>query len=208
MKEKIIIAVLAIWHLVGIIGFHSDFFYLFSILTPLNMMLSFWVLYVTSKKSEKLKAILLLTYFIGLAVEVIGINTGIPFGTYVYLEGLGPKIMDTPWVMGLNWVVVSWAAVQSASYFSTQSKLYKWAISIVIMLIIDLVMEPVAPDLRMWIFAGSGPGLMNYLGWALTSAVIQILLVREVDNHKNHTALAIILLQIIFFSSFQVWPLN
>ena len=208
MKEKIIIAVLAIWHLVGFIGFHSDFFYLFSILTPLNMMLSFWVLYVTSKKSEKLKAILLLTYFIGLAVEVIGINTGIPFGTYVYLEGLGPKIMDTPWVMGLNWVVVSWAAVQSASYFSTQSKLYKWAISIVIMLIIDLVMEPVAPDLRMWIFAGSGPGLMNYLGWALTSAVIQILLVREVDNHKNHTALAIILLQIIFFSSFQVWPLN
>tara|TARA_B110000459_G_scaffold200652_1_gene249586 strand:- start:3546 stop:4172 length:627 start_codon:yes stop_codon:yes gene_type:complete len=208
MKEKIIIAVLAIWHLVGIIGFHSDFFYLFSILTPLNMMLSFWVLYVTSKKSEKLKAILLLTYFIGLAVEVIGINTGIPFGTYVYLEGLGPKIMDTPWVMGLNWVVVSWAAVQCASYFSTQSKLYKWAISIVIMLIIDLVMEPVAPDLRMWIFAGSGPGLMNYLGWALTSAVIQILLVREVDNHKNHTALAIILLQIIFFSSFQVWPLN
>jgi putative membrane protein len=208
MKEKIIIAVLAIWHLVGIIGFHSDFFYLFSILTPLNMMLSFWVLYVTSKKSEKLKAILLLTYFIGLAVEVIGINTGIPFGTYVYLEGLGPKIMDTPWVMGLNWVVVSWAAVQSASYFSTQSKFYKWAISIVIMLIIDLVMEPVAPDLRMWIFAGSGPGLMNYLGWALTSAVIQILLVREVDNHKNHTALAIILLQIIFFSSFQVWPLN
>jgi putative membrane protein len=172
------------------------------------MMLSFWVLYVTSKKSEKLKAILLLTYFIGLAVEVIGINTGIPFGTYVYLEGLGPKIMDTPWVMGLNWVVVSWAAVQSASYFSTQSKLYKWAISIVIMLIIDLVMEPVAPDLRMWIFAGSGPGLMNYLGWALTSAVIQILLVREVDNHKNHTALAIIFLQIIFFSSFQVWPLN
>ena len=208
MKEKIIIAVLAIWHLVGIIGFHSDFLYLFSILTPLNMMLSFWVLYVTSKKSEKLKAILLLTYFIGLAVEVIGINTGIPFGTYVYLEGLGPKIMDTPWVMGLNWVVVSWAAVQCASYFSTQSKLYKWAISIVIMLIIDLVMEPVAPDLRMWIFAGSGPGLMNYLGWALTSAVIQILLVREVDNHKNHTALAIILLQIIFFSSFQVWPLN
>ena len=208
MKEKIIIAVLAIWHLVGIIGFHSDFFYLFSILTPLNMMLSFWVLYVTSKKSEKLKAILLLTYFIGLAVEVIGINTGIPFGTYVYLEGLGPKIMDTPWVMGLNWVVVSWAAVQSASYLSTQSKFYKWAISIVIMLIIDLVMEPVAPDLRMWIFAGSGPGLMNYLGWGLTSAAIQILLVREVDNHKNHTALAIILLQIIFFSSFQVWPLN
>lgn len=208
MKQKIIIAVLSIWHLVGIIGFHSDFFYIFSILTPLNMMLSFGVLFVTSKKSDRLKTILLLIFVIGLSIEVIGINTGIPFGSYVYLEGLGSKIMGTPWVMGLNWVVVSWAAIQSASYFSTQSKLFKWAIAIVIMLIIDLVMEPVAPDLRMWIFDGSGPGLMNYIGWALVSALVQVLLVREVDDHRNHTALAIIGLQIIFFSSFQFWPLN
>ena len=152
MKQKIIIGVLSIWYLVGIIGFHSDFFYVFSVLTPLNMMLSFWALYVTSKKSDRLKLVLLLIYFVGLSVEVIGINTGIPFGTYVYLDGLGSKIMGTPLVIGLNWVLLSWAAVQSASYFSIQNKLFKWAIAILIMLIIDMVMEPVAPDLRMWVF--------------------------------------------------------
>lgn len=208
MKQKIIIGVLSIWYLVGIIGFHSDFFHVFSILTPLSMMLSFWALYATSKKSDRLKLILLLIYFVGLSVEVIGINTGIPFGTYVYLEGLGSKIMGTPWIIGLNWVLLSWAAVQSASYFSIQNKLFKWAIAILIMLIIDLVMEPVAPDLRMWVFEGSGPGFMNYLGWALVSALVHGFMVREVDDHRNHTALAIIGLQIIFFSSFQFWPLN
>ncbi len=209
MKSKINISVLGIIYAVGILGFHSKYFGLFSVLSPITLILSFLALYITSAKTETLKFRLFLTFIIGLLVEIIGVKTGLPFGTYLYLEGLGSKILGVPWVMGLNWLVLSWSAGQiCAFYFQDFSKILRCSAAVILLLSVDLLMEPVAVDLRFWIFSGSGPGILNYIGWALTSALIQWILVDKIPSVKNNTASAIIIFQIIFFASFQFWPLN
>ncbi|CAI8373471.1 MAG: Uncharacterised protein [Owenweeksia sp. TMED14] len=209
MSQKIIIPILSIFYFVGILGFHSSFFEIFSILTPIILLMSFVALYQSSNKSAGLKATILLIYFIGLIVEIIGVYTGFPFGDYLYLEGLGPQILNTPWMIGLNWVVLSWAAAQViAWYFRKRNKAMIWFMSVVIMIFIDFLIEPVAPELRLWIFPRSGAGLMNFFGWVLTSGLMQFLLVSKVNPVKNDTALSIVVLQIVFFASFQIWPIN
>ena len=40
----------------------------------------------------------------GLLAEIIGVQTGILFGSYAYGETLGLKIFGAPLVIGLNWV--------------------------------------------------------------------------------------------------------
>ena len=57
-------------------------------------------------------------------------------------------------------------------------------------------------------FSNKVSGILNYMGWALTSALIQWILVDKIPSAKNNTASAIIIFQIIFFASFQFWPLN
>ena len=209
MKSKINISVLGIIYAVGILGFHSKYFGLFSILSPITLILSFLALYITSVKTETLKFRLILSIIVGLLVEIIGVKTGLPFGTYLYLEGLGSKILGVPWVMGLNWLVLSWSAGQiCAFYFRDFSKLLRCSAAVILLLLVDLLMEPVAVDLRFWIFSGSGPGILNYIGWALTAASIQWILVDKIPSAKNNTASAIMIFQIIFFASFQFWPLN
>ena len=209
MKNKITISVLGIIYAVGILGFHSKYFGLFSILSPITLILSFLALYITSAKTETLKFRLFLTFIIGLLIEIIGVKTGLPFGTYLYLEGLGSKILGVPWVMGLNWLVLSWSAGQiCAFYLQDFSRLLRCSAAVMLLLSVDLLIEPVAVDLRFWIFSVSGPGILNYFGWVLTSAMIQWILVDKIPSAKNNTATAIIIFQIIFFASFQFWPLN
>ena len=186
-----------------------SFFEPFSILSPITLILSFLALYITSAKTEILNFRLFLTFIIGLTVEIIGVKTGLPFGTYLYLEGLGSNILGVPWVMGLNWLVLSWSAGQiCAFYLRDFSKILRCSAAVSLLLSVDLLLEPVAVDLRFWIFSGSGPGILNYMGWALTSALIQWILVDKIPSAKNNTASAIIIFQIIFFASFQFWPLN
>ena len=79
---------------------------------------------------------------------------------------------------------------------------------LIIPFFIDFLIEPVAPELRLWIFPRSGAGLMNFFGWVLTSGLMQFLLVSKVNPVKNDTALSIVVLQIVFFASFQIWPIN
>jgi uncharacterized membrane protein len=46
----------------------------------------------------------------GLAIEAVGVATGFPFGSYVYGDALGPKLLDVPLVVPLAWTWMAWPA--------------------------------------------------------------------------------------------------
>ena len=169
------------------------------------MLISFWLLFQFSGATTTLRFRLLLVYAIGLGVEFLGVHTGYPFGVYTYLEGLGPLVWDVPWMIGVNWAILALATAQWVkSYLPEFNRWQRVLLAAVLMVLIDLLIEPVAPQLRFWIFAG-GHGWLNSLGWLATSLVMQFLLSEEVEG-ENRMALPILLSQAIFFAGFHLWP--
>ncbi|MFD0822936.1 carotenoid biosynthesis protein, partial [Micromonospora zhanjiangensis] len=55
-------------------------------------------------------ALVLVTTGGGLAVEALGVATGVPFGTYAYSGALGPKLLGVPLVIPLAWTWMAWPA--------------------------------------------------------------------------------------------------
>ena len=50
---------------------------------------------------------LLLIFLIGMFSEFIGVNYGVIFGEYIYGNNLGFKLFGVPFLIGLNWVILT-----------------------------------------------------------------------------------------------------
>ena len=48
---------------------------------------------------------------IGLLAEILGVHTGLPFGSYTYADTLGPKFAGVPVVIPLAWAMMSYPAL-------------------------------------------------------------------------------------------------
>lgn len=196
---------LILLHAVGFISWHTSWASWVSLLTPIHLLISFWLLVWFSGGGQTVKFRLLLVYLLGLGVEILGIHTGYPFGTYVYLEGLGPAIWDTPWMIGVNWAMLSLAGGQWVySYVSELPRWQRHLIAATLLVLLDVLFEPVAPSLRLWLFAGTA-GWMNYLGWFVTAWGMQAVLGESVER-PNALAGTLLLCQAIFFAGFHLWP--
>lgn len=144
---------------------------LFITLMPLSLLLSTAILLFFHAKWRKLD--LLLFFFIALAgylVEVLGVQTGHVFGEYKYGRALGFQLFDTPLLIGLNWLMLTYcvfAIMESTKLFWPLKALTASAL----MVIYDVVMEPVAIRLDMWSWGGGEIPLQNYQAWFIISLV-------------------------------------
>ncbi len=83
MPYRIALVVVVVTHLVGALGLRSPWADWMILLTPVHLLLTFGLLFGFSDRSERLKASLLAIFALGLGVEILGVNTGVPFGAYV-----------------------------------------------------------------------------------------------------------------------------
>ena len=168
--------------------------------------LSFGLLFSFSSKSEFLKGALLAVFVLGLIVEIIGVNTGYPFGSYVYLEGLGPKVLNTPWLIGVNWVMLTLASGSFAAHFlENGSRLQRALLASALMLALDVLIEPVAHAHRLWIFAGGTAPWQNYLSWFVVALIAQWIVGKGLES--NRLAGPILFAQAAFFALSWLWPI-
>ena len=77
-------------------------------------------------------------------VEIIGVQTNLLFGTYSYGDILGLKVFDVPLAIGFNWLVLSICSRDFISIFNLGKKA---KVVLRILVIIDLIIEPVAVSL-------------------------------------------------------------
>jgi len=139
-----------IWPLVFVAGglgglFQTtrDFFVGFTF--PVLLTGALWVLWSSRKQaSPRAWAALIICYIIGFTSEWLGVATGQIFGPYGYGNLLGPKLMGVPPLIGLNWVILVWAA-----YSVWPSTAHAWlaALGVVFM---DVILEPGATALGFW----------------------------------------------------------
>ncbi|MDN4165795.1 carotenoid biosynthesis protein [Cytophagales bacterium LB-30] len=170
------LAVLIILHTVGVLGLLSPWKEWIIILTPINLLISAIILWYNSpQRSDGLfVAMLVLWYVLGFLVEVWGVNSGIIFGEYVYGTVLGPKFSATPLIIGVNWLMLLLATSATLANFRFALSV-KVLLTALLMVGLDVMIEPVAVALDFWQWKGGDIPLQNYVAWFITAALLAAL---------------------------------
>lgn len=198
---RIVRIVLIIFFSVGIAGItipkSREFFIL---LTPIALLISF-IMLATFHQPVKLKKELLVFSTIFLAsfiIEAVGVNTGKIFGSYSYGKGLGAKLFNTPLVIGFNWVMLVYCTAGMADILKIPviAKIFS---SSFLMLLYDVAMEQVAPEIGMWSFTGETVPAVNYLAWFIIAFLFHSLLRYAGVKINNRMAGFIFAVQFLFF---------
>ena len=188
-----------IFHLSGILGILYGDSEWFISLTPLNLSVSFFLLVYLNKNQLKTIIFIFSCFFVGMISEILGVNFGVIFGDYDYGLALGYKFFDVPLLIGANWAIltVSCSALSATLFNSVINKII---MGVFLMVMLDAVIEPIAPILDFWEFDGGKAPLKNYLGWVLVAfplnCMYHILNIKVNGTFTHH----LIILNILFFS--------
>jgi len=203
-ENRILVVLIVTWYLGGIIGYLiPPWKPLFQLLTPLGMVLATVILMVfhepkNLKSWMVFAAITLLTFL----AEVIGVNTQRLFGNYQYGVAAGPKLWNTPLVIGLNWLVL----VYCISTF-TKTIRDRWYFPLVgasIMVAFDWLMEPVSVAAGMWSWEGGIIPVKNYMDWFLISGLLFLIIRILKVEFNNRLAPLLFVMQGVFFLALNI----
>lgn len=198
-NKQLIMIGLGIFYLVGIyIHLNPVFSDLIKFLTPLFLMISSVLVILEEKPSRRFLVWLILSYTITTTIEVIGVKTGLIFGSYNYGENLGLKILDVPLVIGLNWVVLVLASIGIVEKLKSTTIVRSFVVGL-ILVFFDLLLEIAAPILNYWFFEGWLVPVQNYLAWFLISFVLSYFYFHSQILRQNVIAKFNFLFQFVFF---------
>ena len=200
-KQNISIFIIWLFSISAIIGIYFGYINWFIPKTPLNLLLGtgllFWNLPINSLRKI---AVWVIAFSVGMTIEIVGVQTGEIFGTYYYGENLGLKFMGVPFLIGVNWAVLSFI---TAAISSRLTKDFSRSIMIgtSFMLGLDFLLEPLAGIFDFWHFEGGIVPIQNYVAWFVTSFFLQFLIRKTIYFDKPYFSTHLFLTQIIFFGS-------
>ena len=198
-RPKLSIFVLAVLYTVGVIGIGSGILPDIIFLTPLNLLISLaLILWNHPKWSSATVGCLVLAFVVGLSVEVVGVQTGLIFGEYAYGPVLGWKIWDTPLMIGVNWTMLVYATGCSINRVVNWHWTLKALAGAVVMVALDVLIEPVAIHYDMWDWGGPVP-LQNYIAWFVVSLFLLSVFHYFQARITNKVASYLLIMQFLFF---------
>lgn len=192
---------LIIFYIIGIAGMllpvTSE---LFIFLTPLALLMSFGLLMIHHQPGFNTKniTVFIFIFISGIVVEIIGVQTGLIFGTYTYGKGLGLKIFDTPILIGMNWLLLVYTTGTIMQKVKIATGL-RIAAGASMMLVYDLVLEQVAPKMDMWSWENSEVPVNNYIAWWLIAAFFHTMIEISGIKLRNPLSITILATQFLFF---------
>ena len=197
------VSVFAIWlfQVCGMIGISYGNKDLFLSFTPVNLIISFFLLFVNQIQITQREILSVFTIFlIGMICEILGVNYGYIFGDYVYLDNLGTKVFGVPILIGINWIILTFITGSISSYIFKKNLKFSILTGAIFMILLDLIIEPVAPLLGFWIFDLPSVPLQNYVGWFLIGLATQFVYQKFVVNKEMPFSTNLLLANIVFFS--------
>ena len=195
------IGILVVMYGVGLVGLQTAARDWFLDATPLTLVLSSGLLLLNHRGWSAAFAGLVGGIAVaGFLVEVAGVQTGLIFGEYAYGQVLGPKLWETPLVIGLNWLLLVYATGSLASRLQLP-RLLQAGVAALGMTLLDVLIEPVAMRLGFWDWSWGMVPLQNYLAWFFASFCLLLVFVHFWQHRPNPLALAVLVLQVIFFGT-------
>ena len=189
-----------IYYSVGIAGFtFPQTRDLFTNLTGFSILLSTILMFWFHRPwSLKFMAACVFVFLGGILIETIGVNSGVVFGEYQYGATLGPKIMNTPILIGINWLMLIYIVWQLVREINTHI-IGQLFIGSSLMAGYDLFLEPVAIATDMWSWGNNAVPHQNYLAWFVISFVFLGVFRLAGTRYKNPVAPGLLAAQIAFF---------
>jgi len=194
------LALLCIFYGVGTVGILSPHSELFVQLTFANLVLTA-VLLLSNAAGFGVRGVMAfaLSVSVGFFVELLGVKTGVIFGAYYYTERLGPRLLEVPLVIGLNWALLVHATHAWLSE-RLRPRTFMAAVGATVMTSFDWVMEPVAIRLRFWLWQADVPPLRNYVAWWGLSFLLLLASDRISPRPKNRLARWVLAVMLLFFA--------
>ncbi len=201
-EQTLLITLVIFIYLVGIIGSLMPSTRELTVsLTPINLLVSTGLLFLGHQSGYlRLTLFLCISFLLGVAVEIIGVKTGVLFGQYEYGNTLGFKILDVPLIIGINWFLLSYLFANLVE----RTPLSSWAkplLAAILMVAMDVVIEPVAIYLDYWRWEGGIIPIRNYVAWFGVAYVIQLILNLLKVKVENRVSLPLLLAQLAYFGS-------
>jgi putative membrane protein len=116
----------------------------------------------------------------GLAIEAIGVSTGLPFGAYRYLDSLGAALLGVPVVVALAWTMMAYPAYVVSQVIGggpvRMAIVGGWALASW-----DLFLDPQMVQAGHWEWQTAGVALAgipltNHLAWFVVATAMMLVL--------------------------------
>lgn len=199
-KERAGILILIVLYAVGTISMLIPT--LRSLVLPLSgytLFFSFLILLNAYRWNKSLLIGSAAVFILGFFSEWIGVHTGLLFGRYWYGMNLGPKLSGVPFIIGINWAMLTILA-SGISVKLTKNITVQALIAAGLMTGVDVLMEPVAIHNDYWHWFNEVIPLYNYLCWFAISFVGNLMLIKIAKPNLNNTSLVLFILISLFFT--------
>ncbi len=149
-------------------------------------------------------------------VEAAAVLTGFPYGAFHYSDALGYKVLNVvPWSVAFAYLPILLGSYAVAKALDGGSRLRAAAMSSLLVVAVDLVVDPGAVAQGLWVWAEYGAyygvPLANYGGWLLTGFIYSYILdalVRLGRNNDPAVPLELsssLMMIILFWTGFSLW---
>jgi putative membrane protein len=191
---------LLLTHVAGIIGLTWPLTRPYFLLaTPANLLVSAILLVVFQfPRNFAFYLFVLVCFIVGFAIEVIGVQTEVIFGSYQYGSTLGFKVWEVPLVIGVNWFILTYS-FGILCFKLPLPKVLKSLVGALLMVILDFFIEPVAVFFDFWTWEEETIPTQNYWGWFGVAFLLQLFFVYLPFSKKNPLASYLLFAQILFF---------
>lgn len=202
-KNKLVLAktAIVILHLVGLLGLYFPTSRpIFQSLTPVHLLVVTGIL-LSFHNDFNLRFWLFgfFAFALGMVSEIVGVKTGLIFGEYTYGQVLGIQVLGVPLIIGINWFLLVYLTGGILNKLIKNDILAAIASSL-LMVLMDVVLEPVAVKLDFWQWENNYIPLSNFAGWFLIAFIIQLTYRKTIFEKRNQLNLFIFINLILFFS--------
>lgn len=132
----------------------------------------------------------LITWSFGAVIEMLGANTGWPFGEYSYSPSLGLQLVNVPLVVPFAWVMMAHPVLIAA-----RSLNQRWSVLIAAwgLMAWDVFLDPLMVDAGHWIWERTTPHLIgvsgiplsNFAGWLLSGLILMFILDLALQSERR-----------------------
>jgi bisanhydrobacterioruberin hydratase len=203
-----------VWIILGILLFFISYFTVTFISPELSIISFIFVIlfaipsfYYLYKDSKKATYLLISLSIFAYTIETIGILTGFPYSNFYYTDLIGPKIGVTPLSLPFAFIPL----VIGAMYFGLkQTKTWKKILTATTILVLsDLVLDPGAVAINLWIFEINGlyygVPFVNFLGWILAGIIASTIFLKFEKKQLSKNILISFYLTITFWTGVAFW---
>lgn len=200
-KNTLLIAIIILFHFVGLIGLSSSLTHdVFIQIVPFHLLLMLGVIvYSHHHLNQNFLFFAAFIYVLGFYAEWVGVHTGLLFGNYAYGETLGLKLFDIPLMIGVNWFLLIYATGVSIQRYMFKTVLGRVIAGSFVLVILDFLIEPVAVEFDQWHWEGYRIPFSNYVCWFFVSAIMLYMFEKFKFSRQSIVAPVFLLTQFIFF---------